>query len=141
MRLALREELFVLKATNVGDFEPAFADLTEHRADALLVASDPFLISQRNEIVALVARIGVPTIYQFRQYALVGGLMTYGTRLPDSYRQVGVYAGRIVGGAKPVDLPVVQSTSFELVINLKTARALGLTIPAALLAVADEVIE
>jgi putative ABC transport system substrate-binding protein len=130
-----------LKATNVGDFEPAFANLTEHRADALLVASDPFLISQRDEIVALVARIGVPTIYQFRQYALVGGLMTYGTRLPDSYRQVGVYAGRIVGGAKPVDLPVVQSTSFELVINLKTARALGLTIPAALLAIADEVIE
>ena len=105
------------------------------------MASDPFLISQRNEIVALVAGIGVPTIYQFRQYALVGGLMTYGTRLPDSYRQVGVYAGRIVGGAKPVDLPVVQSTSFELVINLKTARALGLTIPAALLALADEVVE
>jgi putative ABC transport system substrate-binding protein len=139
--LALREELFVLKAINVGDFEPAFANLTEHRADALLVASDPFFISQRNELVALAARIGVPTIYQFRQYALAGGLMTYGTRLPDSYRQVGVYAGRIVGGAKPVDLPVVQSTSFELVINLKTARTLGLTIPPALLALADEVIE
>ena len=139
--VALGEELFVLKASNVGDFEPAFANLTEHRADALLAASDPFFISQRNEIVALAARIGVPTIYQFRQYALAGGLMTYGTRLPDSYRQVGVYAGRIVGGAKPVDLPVVQSTSFELVINLKTAATLGLTISAALLALADEVIE
>ena len=139
--LALGEELFVLKATNVGDFEPAFARLIERRADALLVASDPFLISRRNELVALAARIRVPTIYQFRQYALAGGLTTYGTRLPDSYRQVGVYAGRIVEGAEPVDLPVVQSTSFELVTNLKTARTLGLTIPSALLALANEVIE
>jgi len=135
------EHLLVLKASNVSDFEPAFATLMERRADALLVASDPFLSSQRNELVALIARTGVPAIYQFRQYALAGGLMSYGTRLQDSYRQVGLYTGQILKGAKPIDLPVVRSVNFEFVINMKTANALGVAIPQALLARADEVIE
>jgi putative ABC transport system substrate-binding protein len=135
------EHLLVLKASNVSDFEPAFATLMERRADALLVASDPYFSSQRNELVALTARTGVPAIYQFRQYALAGGLMSYGTRLPDSYRQVGLYTGQILKGAKPIDLPVVRSVNFEFVINMKTANALGVAIPQALLARADEVIE
>jgi putative tryptophan/tyrosine transport system substrate-binding protein len=100
-----------------------------------------FSSADAKELVALAARKGVPTIYQFRAFALAGGLITYGTRLPDSYRQVGVYAGRVLNGVKPADLPVVQSVKFELVINLKTAKALGLTIPPSLLARADEVIE
>jgi ABC-type uncharacterized transport system substrate-binding protein len=135
------EQLLVLNAAKDSDFEPAFATLVERGAAALLVASDPFLISRRHELVALAARKGVPAIYQFRQYALAGGLLTYGTRLPDSYRQVGVYTGRVLNGAKPAELPVVQSVKFELVINLKTAKGLGLTIRPSLLARADEVIE
>jgi putative ABC transport system substrate-binding protein len=129
---------------NVGDkreIDPAFATLVERRAGALLVSSDSLFLAQREQIVELARRHAIPAIYPVHEYAAAGGLISYGTRLADAYHQVGIYTGRILGGAKPAELPVQQAAKIELVINVGTAKALGLTIPANLLAIADKVIE
>jgi len=128
-------------ARNDSELEAAFTVLVRAGADALLVCADPFFDTRRGRIIAFAAEHRLPAIYQFREYALDGGLMSYGISLPDGYRQVGDYAAQILKGKRPADLPIVQSIKFEFVINLKTARSLGLEIPAMLLARADEVIE
>ena len=138
---ARRQQILVLNASNDSDVDNAFAALVRQRAGALLVQSEPFFNSRADHIVALAARHAVPAMYQWRDFPVAGGLMSYGPVLADAYRQVGIYAGKILKGAKASDLPVEQSVKFQLVINLKTARAFGITFPITLLATADEVIE
>ena len=134
--------LLVLNASSQSEIDAAFITLVEQRADALLVTGEPlFFGTARDQLIALAARHAVPTIYQFRQLTVAGGLMSYGTSLADAQRISGVYAGRILRGERPADLPVQQSTKVELVVNLKTAEALGLSVPPTILALADEVIE
>jgi putative ABC transport system substrate-binding protein len=131
----------VLKASTRDDIEAAFATLTEEKAGALLVNADVFFTSQRDLFVAMAARHAIPAIYAWREFCDIGGLMSYGSSLAEGYRQCGLYVGRILNGAKPADLPVIQPTKIELVINLKTAKTLGLTVPMILQMTADEVIE
>jgi putative tryptophan/tyrosine transport system substrate-binding protein len=135
------QDVHVLKASNEREIDAAFASIAQLRPGALLVASDPYLSVRRDQLVGLAARHALPTMYQWREFALAGGLMSYGTSLAEGYQHAGVYVGRILNGAKPADMPVLQPTKFELVINLKTANALGVTIPPGVLAIADEVVE
>jgi putative ABC transport system substrate-binding protein len=134
-------QLYILRAGTESEIEAVFATLAQAGVQALLVTADPFLNGQRERIVALAARHSMPAIYEARTFADDGGLMSYGPNIPDVYRQIGIYTGQILKGVKPADLPVIQPTAFELVINLKTAKALGLDIPPMLLALADGVIE
>jgi putative ABC transport system substrate-binding protein len=134
-------EIMLLRAGDAAEIDAVFASLQPRAPSALLVAADPFFNARRDQLVRLVARAGIPAAYEQREFAVAGGLLTYSTSLPDSYRQMGVYVGRILKGEKPADLPVMQPTKFQLVVNLKTAKALGLTLPSGLMSIIDEVIE
>jgi putative tryptophan/tyrosine transport system substrate-binding protein len=138
---SLGQQIRFLRAGNEGDIDAAFATLIKQKIGALVVASSPSYLPLREQIVTLAARHAVPTVYFLRDFATVGGLMSYGTSLVDAYRRAGIYTGRILKGERAADLPVEQSTRVELVINMKTAKDLGLTFPITLLGRADEVIE
>ena len=138
---ALRLQIHVVTASTDGELDKAFAILSQLRVGALLVGTSNLFRGRRERLAALAAQQGVPAIYQYREFAAAGGLISYGTSLTHAYHQAGVYSGRILKGEKPADLPVLQPTKFELVINLKTAKTLGLAIPSGVLAIADDVIE
>ena len=138
---SIGRRLEIIHAGTIEDFEPAFAAVVEKRVGALIVGTDGLFSGQRRELVTLAARHAIPTIYNFRESATAGGLMSYGASQTDAFRQAGVYTGRILKGTKPTELPVMQATKFELLINLRTAKLLGLAVPPSLLARADEVIE
>ena len=138
---AMGQPLDIVTATTNREISPAFADIVQKRTDALLISPDPLFTSRPVQLATLAARHALPSIYALREFAEVGGLMSYGSNFTELFRQAGVYVGRILKGEKPADLPIVQATKFELVINLQTAEALRLDVPGTLLAIADEVIE
>jgi putative ABC transport system substrate-binding protein len=134
-------QLLLFSASSLSDIETAFSTMVQQQVGALTVGSDPLFVAHRDQLVALAVRHSVPTSYYRRDFAVAGGLISYGSSLVDGYRQVGVYTGRVLKGEKPAEMPVQQAIKFELVINVKASKGLGLTIPASLLALADEVIE
>jgi putative tryptophan/tyrosine transport system substrate-binding protein len=138
---ALGQQVSMQSASTEREIDAAFATVTGSGAGALLVGSDPFFNSERDQVIALAARHAIPAIYEGREFAMAGGLASYGASLANAHRQAAIYAGRILGGEKPADLPIVQPTKFEFVINLKTAKVLGLDVPSGLSATADEIIE
>jgi putative tryptophan/tyrosine transport system substrate-binding protein len=138
---SVRLHVVVVRAKSKEDFDLAFATSVKQGAVAILISYDSVFLSQRSQIVELAARYSLPAVYHWREFVEIGGLMSYGTNLVDAYRQLGVYIGKVFSGAAPADLPVAQPTKFELVINARTAKALGITVPPTLLIAADEVIE
>jgi ABC-type uncharacterized transport system substrate-binding protein len=138
---AMGQQLEILTATTNRDISPAFSDAVQKRVDALLISADPLFTNRPVQLATLAARHAMPTIYALREFAEVGGLMSYGSNFTDLFRQAGTYTGRVLKGEKPADLPILQATKFEFVVNLQTAEALGLDVPTTLLALADEVIE
>jgi putative tryptophan/tyrosine transport system substrate-binding protein len=134
-------QVIIMSAGTEGDVDAAFMALVQQRLGALLISADPFFVSRRGQLVALAARHAIPTIYQWRDFVAVGGLISYGASLASAYRQAGIYTGRILKGTKPADLPIERPTKFELAVNLNTAKALGLTVPQSILLRADELIE
>jgi putative ABC transport system substrate-binding protein len=134
-------QVHVLSARRNVEFDAIFASVVKQRADALVVTTDPLLITNRDQLIALATRYSIPTVFSLREFSVAGGLLSYGADLADGYRQVGVYIAKILQGTTPTDLPIIQPTKFEFVLNLKTAKTLGLTVPFGVLAIADEVIE